>query len=516
MNTLKSFFAMLVTTVLTVQSLHGQTYNKDVTITAIGSGLTIEDAKQAALRSATEQAFGAFISSKTEMFNDQVVADQMASVSSDNIKSYEVLNESQLPDGSWGVTLNAIVSVDKLTSFVEAKGIEIEIKGGMFALNIKQQLLNEQAEIKAVAEMVGLLHEPMQIAFDYVIEIHDPQSLDSESKNWEIPIVVTASANKNMDFCANYFIKTLSALSLSSEEVESYQSLNKPIFPVAINYYNDFYIFYLRKQSSINVLNTLGNQWEFYSRLFTVQTGMDELNGGDLPIDFDAYGRSYDESYDGRKWSDYLFMQKINHDALNQILVVNIDSAHIRNQNEFAYHYFDFLAAGKKAATFSWNDNRTLSQIEKMTGYTVKPRGIISHFKHGGFVFFEEDGHGLVAAITEFPKINWQSAKEACDELIINGYSDWYLPSAYELTALYDYWWEFGAGGFYDKNYHSPSELWSSSTISDYENYQMITYLFKYETDIYDKYRTTRQGGKKSQYINDEREPKNCRCIRAF
>ena len=83
---------------------------------------TLEDAKQAALRSATEQAFGAFISSKAEMFNDQVVADQMASVSSGNIKSYEVLNESQLPDGSWGVTLKTIVSVDKLTSFVEAKG----------------------------------------------------------------------------------------------------------------------------------------------------------------------------------------------------------------------------------------------------------------------------------------------------------------------------------------------------------------------------------------------------------
>ena len=76
------------------------------------------------------------------------------------------MNESQLPDGSWGVAIKALVSVSKLTSFVEAKGIAIEIKGGMFALNIKQQLLNEQAEIKAVSKIVGLLHEPMQISFD--------------------------------------------------------------------------------------------------------------------------------------------------------------------------------------------------------------------------------------------------------------------------------------------------------------------------------------------------------------
>jgi hypothetical protein len=61
----------------------------DVTITASGSGKTQEESRQSALRSATEQAFGAFISSKTEVFNDQVVADQMASVSSGNIKSYD-------------------------------------------------------------------------------------------------------------------------------------------------------------------------------------------------------------------------------------------------------------------------------------------------------------------------------------------------------------------------------------------------------------------------------------------
>lgn len=101
--------------------------DKTITLTVSGSGKTLEEAKTNALRSAIEQAFGAFISSKTEILNDQVVADQMASVSSGNIKSYEVLNESQLPDGSWGVTLKTIVSVDKLTSFVEAKGIAIEI-----------------------------------------------------------------------------------------------------------------------------------------------------------------------------------------------------------------------------------------------------------------------------------------------------------------------------------------------------------------------------------------------------
>lgn len=399
LNSISLLFFILFTTT----NVFSQTDDKDVSIIASGSGKTLEDAKQAALRSATEQAFGAFISSKTEMFNDQVVADQMASVSSGNIKSYEVLNESQLPDGSWGVTLKALVSVSKLTSFVEAKGIAIEIKGGLFAMNIKQQLLNEQGEIKAVCEMVGLLHEPMQISFDYVIKSSDPKSVDEESKNWEIPLVVTATTNKNMDFCANYCIKTLAALSLSTEEVSSYKSLNKAVFPVVINYNGVVNTFYLRKRISINALNTLKRNWEFYTRLFTVQSGMDESNGkGEI------------------------------HDLSSNCFNCNIY----------------FLTADQQAATFSWEDKRTLSQIEQMTGYKVKPRGVVSQFKHGGFVIFEENGHGLVAAIRDLGNMDWNSAKTACDELILNGYSDWHLPSKEELNSVYVNLKKIGVGGF--------------------------------------------------------------------
>jgi hypothetical protein len=433
-NNMKSILKLIIITVLFVilqQIVFAQDADKTVTITVSGSGKTQADAKQSALRSATEQAFGAFISSKTEMFNDQVVADQMASVSSGNIKSFLILNESQLPDGSWGVTLKAIVSVDKLTSFVEAKGIAIEIKGGMFALNIKQQLLNEQGEIKAVSEMVGLLHEPMQISFDYVIKSSDPKSLDAESKNWEIPLIVTATTNKNMDFCANYCIKTLEALSLSSEEVTSYQSLNKAVFPVVINYNGVSKTFYLRKESSIYALNTLTIQWAYYTRLFTVQSGMDESNGN-------GEGRIH------------VFSSRQNNYAEGKTI--------------------NFLTTGQQAATFSWQDKRTLSQIEQMTGYKVKPRGVVSQFKHGGFVVFEENGHGLVAAIRDLGFMDWSSAKTACEELILNGYSDWHLPSMEELNAVYVNLYQFGVGGFKDTYTY-----WSSL---EYDNYRALTQWF--------------------------------------
>ena len=400
-------------------SANAQDENKNVSITVSGSGKSLDDAKQSALRSAIEQAYGSFISIKTEIFNDQVVADQMSSVSSGNIQSYEMLNESQLPDGSWGVTLKALVSISKLTSFVEAKGIAIEIKDGMFALNIKQQLLNEQGEIKAVSEMVVLLHEPMQISFDYVIKSSEPKSLDAESKNWGIPLAVTATTNKNIDFCANYCIKTLAALSLSTEEVTSYKSLNKAVYPVKIIYNGVDKIFYLRKQSSINTLSTLTSQWEFYTRLFAVQSGMDESNGNG----------------EGRLHS---FSNSRNYN--NDVKTIN------------------FLTSGQQAATFSWQDERTLSQIEQMTGYKVKPRGVVSQFKHGGFVVYEKDGHGLVAAITDLGEMDWSDAKTACYELILNGYSDWHLPTKDELNALYVNLKQRGVGGFASADYWSSSE----------------------------------------------------------
>lgn len=416
-NNFKVIF-LCIALAFTFTTLNAQSENKDVTITASGSGKTQEDAKQAALRSATEQAFGAFISSKTEMFNDQVIADQMASVSSGNIKSFEVLNQDQLPDGRWGVTLKAVVSVDKLTSFVQAKGISIEIKGGMFALNIKQQLLNEQGEIKAVAEMVGMLHEPMQISFDYVIKSSDPKSLDAESKNWEIPLVVTATCNKNIDFCANYFRKTLSALSLTSTEVETYKSLNKQVFPVSFKYAGQTITFYLRKATSIKAINSLLSNWNFYTRLFAVQSGMDESFGN-------GEGRLYNFA---------------SNNSYNSGTTVS------------------FPTIGNVAGTFSWNDKRTLSQIEQMTGYAVKPRGVISNFKNGGFVVWEKDGHGLVAALCDLGSYNWTDANIACEELVMNGYSDWHLPTKDDLQYIYTKLHQGGIGNFTSANYWSSSE----------------------------------------------------------
>ena len=359
---------VLVLILFTQQIIFAQDAEKNVEIIVSGSGKTQEDAKQMALRSAIEQAFGVFISSKTEILNDNLLSDQITSIANGNIKSYQVLNESQLPDGSWGVTLKSIVSIDKLTSFVQAKGIEIEIKGDLFALNIKQQILNEQAEVKAVNDMVGILHEYMQISFDYKINIGEPKSLDDENKNWEIPLIVTAIGNKNMDLCADYCIKTMKALTLSFEEVESYNSLQKSVYIINIEYNGVENSFYLRKESSLKLFNSFLDNWEFYTRSFKVNSGLDEILGL------------------GEYYPLHLF--------------------NIVHQDEYYKELTSFPVAGKEVATFTIKDKRTLSQIEKIKRYLVNPRGIVYHFKNGGIVVYEENGHGLVLSISDLGDIN--------------------------------------------------------------------------------------------------------------
>lgn len=449
------------TTILILFSLstYAQDADKAVTITVSGSGKTQEEAKQSALRSAIEQAFGAFISSKTEILNDQVVADQMSSVASGNIQSFEVLNEAQLPDGTWANTIKAVVSVSKLISFVGAKGIAIEIKGGLFALNIKQQILNEQGEVNAISNMVGILHEIMQTSFDYTIKSSEPKSVDTENKNWELPLSVTATANKNLEFCADYFSKTLSALRLDSADIESYKTLNKKMYPITVEYNGHTQTFFVRKKISVNAISAFAYQWDFYTMNFNVDCG---INRTQIKINnhkSDLYDLSKAVLYPG--WQEKVAIS--------------------------------FLTSGKLAGTFTWNDELTLAQIEQISSYSVKSKGVSSAFKYGGIVVYEKDGHGLVLAVADLQEMVWDKANQACNDLILSGYDDWRLPTKDEIDLINTHLTEIKIGAMVNKYwtstesenrdgrsegkflYHAPYKIFQiAPSNSDNPNYQTV------------------------------------------
>jgi hypothetical protein len=197
--------------------------------------------------------------------------------------------------------------------------------------------------------------------------------------------------------------------------------LNKAVFKLEVKpekVWEETKVFFLRKKYSMDVISSLFSNMEFYTRLFTIQSGIDEKNG------------------EGKGNVNPLFENNLRYP-------VNLQTV----------------------ATFTLNDKKTLNQIEQINGYSIKPRGVISYFKHGGYVVYEKDGHGLVTAIRDldYGYGYWKTAITACEELILNGYSDWYLPSKDELNAIFVDVKQLGLGSF-NKKYTC---YWSSSNEDD-------------------------------------------------
>jgi hypothetical protein len=209
--------------------------DKTVTLTVSGTGKTLEEAKTNALRSAIEQAFGAFISSKTEILNDNLVKDEIVSVTNGNIQKFEIVSQVEVPNIGYAITLSATVSILKLTSFAESKGVEVEFKGGMFAQNIKLQKLNEQSEEKAIRNLVEVYLQLLENSFDYSLVSSEPVLVSGQSEVYKINFTVKTIVNDNYNKFINYFKETLSKVQVIDEEATNFIKVGKPIYNLIID-----------------------------------------------------------------------------------------------------------------------------------------------------------------------------------------------------------------------------------------------------------------------------------------
>jgi len=227
---------LLVILLLNFSSVFSQDH-KTVTLTVSAQGETISEAKQNALRDAIEQAFGTFISSNTEILNDELVKDEIVSVSNGNIQDFKVISEVELPDGGYATTLKATVSVNKLSAFVESKGVEVEFKGGLLAVNIKQQILNEKNEVKTIENIDNVCRKILDKSYDYEIIRGAPKQAKASansSNGWIVPLQIDVKFNENIEQFRDYFYNSVSALSMSESEIQKYQDLGKPTFTIGL------------------------------------------------------------------------------------------------------------------------------------------------------------------------------------------------------------------------------------------------------------------------------------------
>lgn len=206
--------------------------DKTVTLVVSGQGATQQEARQKALRGAIEQAFGVFISSKTEILNDNLVKDEIVSVTNGNIQKFDVISETLMPNNTYVSTLNATVSISKLTSFCQSKGINAEFKGGLFAMNIAMQELNEKNEKQGVNNLYQTFIDILPNCLDYKIVPSEPVTEDNK---WKVQLNINFILNKNYDNLTNYVSQFIKSISMSEADINSYKSLNKPVYPIKIH-----------------------------------------------------------------------------------------------------------------------------------------------------------------------------------------------------------------------------------------------------------------------------------------
>lgn len=211
---------------------------KIVTLVTSGTGNTKEVATRNALRSAIEQAYGTFVSANTNVVNDELVKDEIATISSGNIQKYEELSSINTTSGV-EVTLKAWVSPEKLVSFAKNKGMQVELAGATFAMNLKMMQLNKENEEKTLPNLRNQLAKICeQGIFDYELKTTDPIKLDN-SDYYLIQFEISVKRNQNTRQFYDHLYKTLRAYSLTEDDFTDYVNKNIPYYI----YDRDMYMF---------------------------------------------------------------------------------------------------------------------------------------------------------------------------------------------------------------------------------------------------------------------------------
>jgi len=282
---------------------------KTVTLTQIGQGKTKDEAKYNALRNAIEKAFGTFISSNTTLLNDELVKDEIVSVSSGNIQNFEILLETQMPDGSYSSLVKTTVSIGNLSSFCENKGIAVEFKGEAFAANIKLQELNKRNEESVINNLKLVTDKILKMSYNYTLVASEPILATPTYGKPEgyafVPITVTCTPNSNIKNAISILLKTLEDISLKESEVESYTIANSSFYKIVI----DQKPYFLRSKKSVSeIIQIVFCKIPEKTKLFTISNGIFTNSCQEIIDCIHQNGRSY-----GSIGQEYDYNEKCNY-----------------------------------------------------------------------------------------------------------------------------------------------------------------------------------------------------------
>ena len=222
---------LLLVFIFSAALINAQTVD-DVTLVVSGDGATKEEATHIALRSAIEQAYGVFVSANTEILNDELVKDEIATVASGNVKSYTELSATVLPNGNHMVSLQAVVSTKKLSAYAQSKGVSCEFAGATFGANLKLHELNCKSTEIAFNNLRKQIKALAPYIFSVKLEFGDP--VMGGNQQAELPYTISLYSTPQTYELSDLIITTLSALKLSPEQAKSVIQMNLPHYELSV------------------------------------------------------------------------------------------------------------------------------------------------------------------------------------------------------------------------------------------------------------------------------------------
>ncbi len=230
---------ILIITILATTSIYTQ--NTDIIkITTSASGITKEIAVQDALRSALEQSYGSFISTKTNIKNDELINDEIVSITNGDIHKYEIISEYIL-DGRYNVTVESEISLNQINTFKKQIGESAtKFDGALFGVKIKLQEINEKSEKTSLENLFVSLYNIYSESIDITLDNYAEPKIISNTSNYAIDFEIGLAYNSNIITFNNHLTKSLKSIAMNQTENELYSSLGKSTYRVILdgeNYY---------------------------------------------------------------------------------------------------------------------------------------------------------------------------------------------------------------------------------------------------------------------------------------
>lgn len=267
---------LLIISLLITTSFFTQN-NEVIKITTSASGITSEIAIQEALRSALEQSYGSFISTKTNIKNDELIDDEIVSITNGDIHKYVIISENVL-EGRTYITVESEISLNQINTFKKQIGEKTtKFDGALFGVKIKLQEINEKSETISLENLFISLKNIYSQSLDISINDYSEPKINSIGK-YVIDFDIKLEYNRNIITFNNHLTNSLQSIAMNETENTSYSSLGKSSYPVILNGKS----YYFRNNSSLYRIT------DFLNRMMKQNYFHYEISDGNETL-FDPY-----------------------------------------------------------------------------------------------------------------------------------------------------------------------------------------------------------------------------------